>query len=184
MTIDVGQTVYYFGRGPCLVSDLVSKVVCGASAKFYRFVLLGNTGEEFLVPTANAASLPLRPLTPFHKLPELLRRLQSRNGPPRDAGNWRERESLRAAIFASGSAFQLCDYIEVMSRSSSIRKLAADEWEALRRARRLLIAEIAAITGDSLIEAETRIDAVLNPEQRAADRSGKRSLFFRKESRR
>ena len=184
MTIYVGQTVYYFGRGPCLVSELVSKVVCGASAKFYRFVLLGERGEEFLVPAANAASLPLRALTPFNKLPELLRRLQSRSGPPRNAGSWRERESLRAKVFASGSAFELCDYIEAMSRSSSLRKLAADEWEALRRARKLLIAEIAAVTGQSLSAAESRIDAVLKPAQQTANPTSKGTFVCRRESRR
>ena len=184
MTLTVGQTVYYFGHGPCLVSELVSKVVCGASAKFYRFVLLGDSREEFLVPAANAASLPLRALTPFNKLPELLGRLQSRSGPPRNAVSWRERESLRSKMFASGSAFELCDYIEAMSRSSSIRKLAADEWEALRRARKLLISEIAAVTGQSLAAAESRIDAVLNPERQSWSRTSKAAFVCRRETRR
>src|SRR5688572_20842774 len=173
MTITVGQKVYYAGRGPYLVAELVSKVVCGASAKFYRFTTMDESGEEFLVPVVNAALLPLRALTAVNKIPELMTRLKTRSGPPKELRDWRERESIRSKVFASGSALALGDFIESMNRSSSIRKLAADEWEAMRRARKLLIAEISAVMGESLSAAESRVENVLNPEHADAKPSGK-----------
>lgn len=164
MTVTMGQKIFYVGRGPYLVADLVSKVVCGASAKFYKFVLLDETAEELLVPVANASLLPLRPLTAFNKIPELLRRLENRAGPPQQMGSWRERDAMHSKIFASGSPFELGDFLESMTRSSRVRKLAADEWEAVRRARKLLTTEIATVMDESLGLAESRIDAMLNPQ--------------------
>ena len=185
MTVTMGQKVYYAGRGPYLVADLVSKVVCGASAKFYKFVLLDESGEELLVPVASASLLPLRPLTAFNKIPELLGRLKNRSGPPREMGNWREREEIRAKVFASGSAFELGDFLESMTRSSNVRRLGADEFEAMRRARKLLTAEIAAVMGESLSITGSRIEDVLNPEQTVIAKSvNKRLTLGRAQNRR
>lgn len=164
MTISVEQKVYYAGRGPYLIAELVPKVVCGVPAKFYRFVLLDGSGDEFLVLPGNASLLPLRALTPVNKVPELLNRLKARSGPPQRAASWRERDLVTSKVFASGSASQLVDLIESLTRSSGERKLAADEWEALRRARKLLIAEIAVVMDESSNAAELRIDKVLNAE--------------------
>lgn len=184
MTITVGQKVYYSARGPYLVAESVSKVVCGASAKFYRFVSLGGGGEEFLVPVQTAARLPLRALTAPNKIPELLRRLGVRSGPPKDSGNWREREAVRSKVFESGSPFDLGDLIEALTRSSAVRKLAADEWEALRRARKLLISEIAEVMDESPTAAESRIDEVLNPDHHGIPMpAGKMPFRERTESR-
>jgi RNA polymerase-interacting CarD/CdnL/TRCF family regulator len=185
MTISVGQKVYYVGRGPCVVAEVVSKVVCGASAKFYKFIMLGGGGEEFLVPIGNAAGLPLRSLTGANKIPELLRRLRARSGPPRELGTWRERESIRSKVFESGSPFELGDLIESLTRSSGVRRLAVDESEALRRARKLLIAEIAEVMGESPSATEGRIDQVLNSDRDVITKAaGKEKLRARAESRR
>lgn len=181
MTITVGQKLYYAGKGPYLVAERVSKMVCGASSSFYRFIPLDDSGEEFLVPVANAALLPLRALTAVNKIPELLRRLKSRAGPPRShPAHWREREAIRVKIFASGSAFELGDFIEGTMRSCGIRKLAADEWEALRRARRLLTAEIAAVMGESFNAAAARIDDVLGAAPDSAVKHGSSMRFYRR----
>lgn len=181
MTITVGQKLYYAGRGPYLVAEQVSKMVCGASSRFYRFTPLDDSGEEFLVPVANAAVLPLRALTAVTKIPELLLRLKSRAGPTREQpGNWREREAIRAKVFASGSAFELGDFIEATVRSRGVRKLAADEWEALRRARRLLTAEIAAVMGESFSTAAARIEDVLGADPGSGLRHGNTVRFSRR----
>ena len=112
MIISVGQKVYHAGRGPYLIAELVPKVVCGLPEKFYRFVLLDGSGDEFLMPPGNASLLPLRALTPVNKVRELLNRLKARSGPPRRAAGWPERDLVTSRIFASGSASQLVDLIE------------------------------------------------------------------------
>jgi RNA polymerase-interacting CarD/CdnL/TRCF family regulator len=170
VTLDIGQTVYYRGRGPCRVGAIVRKVVCGASAQFYSFSLLDESGTEFLVPVDKWADLPLRPLLDRHQIPKLLRRLNKRVGPARDLGTWKQRESFRSKLFASGSAFDLAELVESLTRSSAIRNLATDEWEAMRRARKLLICEIAAVMNESNSAAESRIDSVASPDSQAMKR--------------
>ena len=185
MTVTVGEKVYYAGKGPYLVAEVVTKVVCGASAQFYRFVLLDQSGDEFLVPIGNVSLLPLRALTSVNKIPELLRRLRTRSGPTLELSTWRERESIRSKVFTSGSAFELGDFIELLVRSSGVRKLAIDEWEAMRRARKLLISEIAAVVGESLTAAEARIEDVLNPGHAVIAKPANKLIFSRRtESRR
>lgn len=160
MTLDVGQKVYYVGRGPCRVEAIVRKVVCGASAKFYSFRLLDDSGAEFLIPLGKSSDLPLRALLPRHAIPELLSRLETRAGPPRELGNWQQRESFKSRLFSSGSAFDLADLIESLTRASGIRHLANDERQALERARKLLIHEIAEVMHESKSAAEARVDTV------------------------
>jgi RNA polymerase-interacting CarD/CdnL/TRCF family regulator len=69
MTLTVGQKVYYPGRGLYLVSDVVRKVVCGASGDFYRFIPLDGSGAELLVPVGSSSDLPLRALLPPDAIP-------------------------------------------------------------------------------------------------------------------
>jgi RNA polymerase-interacting CarD/CdnL/TRCF family regulator len=175
MTIAVGQKVYYVGRGPYLVAEVVSKVVCGATAQFYKLILLGGAGEEFLVPVATASVVPLRALIARSKIPELLRRMGVRSGPPKELGTWQQRQAARSKSFESGSPFDLGDLIESLTRSSSVRKLAIDESEALRRARKLLISEIAEVMGETPTAVESRIDDVLNPDRQTIKQPASRA---------
>ena len=184
MTMAVGEKIYYVGRGPYLVAEVVSKVVCGATVQFYKLILLGGSSEEFLVPVATASVLPLRALIARSKVPELLRRMSVRSGPPKELGTWQQRQAARSKSFESGSPFDLGELIESLTRSSSVRKLAIDESEALRRARKLLISEIAEVMDESPSAAESRIDEVLNPEGNMIKRSAhKARVSERTESR-
>jgi RNA polymerase-interacting CarD/CdnL/TRCF family regulator len=168
MTLTVGQKVYYPGRGPYLVSDVVRKVVCGAGANFYRFIPLDGSDAELLIPVGNSSDLPLRALLAPDAIPSLLSRLKTRAEPPKEMDNWQKRRSSSSKLFLSGSAFDLADAIESLTRSSSVRSLATDEWETLRRARRLLICEIAEVMNESISAAEARIDSVIDQPPTAA----------------
>jgi RNA polymerase-interacting CarD/CdnL/TRCF family regulator len=162
MTLTVGQKVYYPGRGPYLVSDVVRKVVCGASGDFYRFIPLDGSGAELLVPVGSSSDLPLRALLPADAIPGLLSRLETRLDPAKEMSTWQQRRLSSSKLFLSGSAFDLADMIESLTRSSGVRSLAMDELETLRRARRLLICEIAEVMNESNSAAEARIDSVID----------------------
>jgi RNA polymerase-interacting CarD/CdnL/TRCF family regulator len=161
MTVTIGQKVYYPGRGPYTVSAVVRKVVCGATANFYRFIPTDGTDAELLIPVDSSSDLPLRALLAPDTIPALLSRLKTRAEPPKEMGSWQQRRSKSAKLFISGSAFDLADAIESLTRSSGVRSLATDEWETLRRARRLLICEIAEVMSESASAAEARIDSVI-----------------------
>jgi len=168
MTLTVGQKVYYPGRGPYLVGAVVRKVVCGASANFYTFTALDGSGAELLVPVGSCSDLPLRALLAPDAIPKLLSRLKTRAEPPKEIRNWQQRRSSSAKLFISGSAFDLADAIESLTRASGVRSLATDEWETLRRARKLLICEIAEVMNESTSAAEARIDSVIDQTSKAA----------------
>ncbi|HET9295987.1 MAG TPA: hypothetical protein VFP18_03790 [Candidatus Binatia bacterium] len=159
MTLTIGQKLYYTGRGPCLLRAEVQKVVCGAPAQFYSFSLLDDNGAEFFVPVGTASELPLRPLLLRRDILKLLKRLKTRVGPTRELANWQQRKSASSKLFSSGSAFDLADTIESLMRSSCTRNLAMDEWQTLRRARNLLICEIAEVMNESRSAAESRFDS-------------------------
>lgn len=164
MTFNVGDKVYYRGRGPCLVGAIVHKVVCGASAEFYSFTLLDDSGVELLVPLGDSSNLQFRTLLPRNEIPKLLSHLKTRGGPPKDLEkprNWRQREVAKSKIFSSGSVFDLAELVESLTQSSRLRSLAMDERETLQRARKLLICEIAEVMDESKSAAESRIDSVL-----------------------
>ena len=167
MNLNVGQKIYYVGRGPCFVEGLIRKSVCGASALFYNLTLLDDSKTEFLVPASSCSDLPLRALLDREQVPRLLSRLRARVGPPQALAPWPKRQSVRSKLFSSGSPFDLADVIESLTRSSSVRKLAMDEWETLRRARKLLIYEIAEVMNETTSAAEARLDHVANPNKKA-----------------
>ena len=168
MTLTIGQKVYYPGRGPYLVREVVRKAVCGATANFYRFIPTDGSDAELLIPVGSASDLPLRALLAPDAIPTLLSRLKTRAELPKEIANWQQRRSKRAKLFVSGSAFDLADAIESLTRSSGVRSLAVDELETLRRARRLLICEIAEVMNESASAAEARIDCLIDRTPKAA----------------
>ena len=161
MTINVGDKVYYCGRGPCLIGPVVRKDVCGTQAKFQSLSLLDGSGGEFLVPLGCISSLPLRPLLHPRKIPELLGHLKERRELPKELGGWKQRELARSKLFSSGTVFDLADAVESLTQSGRIRNLAQDERGTLNRAKRLLISEIAVVMNESEGAAESRINKVL-----------------------
>ena len=164
MQLNVGDKVYYCGRGPCLIGAVVQKDVCGTQAKFHRLSLLDGSGGEFLVPLGSISSLPLRPLFHPQKMPELLSHLKNRRALPKELGNWKQRELASSKLFSSGTEFDLADAVESLTQSSRIRNLAQDEKKTLNRAKRLLIWEIAEVMEESESAAESRINNELEPE--------------------
>lgn len=161
MTINAGDKVYYYGRGPCRVGAIVRKNVCGTSAQFHSFSLLDGNGGDFLVPLGSISSLPLRPLLKRQKIPELLSHLSERQELPKAIGPWQQRDFARTKLFSSGTAFDLADAVELLNRSSRARNLIQDERQTLQRATRLLISEIAEVMNETQDAAESRINKVL-----------------------
>jgi RNA polymerase-interacting CarD/CdnL/TRCF family regulator len=165
MTLTVGKKVFYPGRGPCLISDVVQKVVCKESLSFYRLALLDDSRAEVFVPVDSLRGLPLRALLDRSEIPKLLNHLKPRSGVVKDPGiakNWRQRELDNAKLFSSGSVFDLADVVESLTQLSSTKTLAPHDRDTLYRAKKLLICEISEVMDESKSAAEARIDSVLD----------------------
>jgi len=166
MTLTVGDKVVYPGRGPCLIGEVVDKVVCGMSASFYRLALLDDSGAELFVPVAKSGDLHMRTLMARSEIPKLLGHLNTRavvTKEPLTGKNWRQRELDNLKLFSSGSIFELAQMVESLTQLSTTKNLAAHERETLYRARKLLICEISEVMAESKTAAEARIDNVLEP---------------------
>jgi RNA polymerase-interacting CarD/CdnL/TRCF family regulator len=179
LTIDVGDKIYYCGRGPCLVGAVVRKDVCGTPAQFHSLSLLDGSGGQFLVPLGSIPSLPLRPLLHRQKMPELLSHLKECGETPKEFGNWKQRDLARTKLFSSGTVFDLADAVESLTQSSRTRNLAQDERQTLQRAKRLLICEIAEVMNESENAAESRINTVLKPGTNVTNKLPRKLTVYR-----
>jgi RNA polymerase-interacting CarD/CdnL/TRCF family regulator len=166
MTLTVGDKVVYPGRGPCLIGEVVDKVVCGTSASFYRLALLDDSRAELFVPVVKSRDLHLRALLNRSEIPKLLGHLKKRAGVIKDLGtakNWRQREIDNLKLFNTGSIFELAHMVESLTQLSGTKTLAPHDRDTLYRARKLLICEISEVMAESKTAAEARIDKVLEP---------------------
>ena len=166
MALNVGDKVVYTGRGPCLICEVLQKVVCGTSASFYRLALLDDSRAELFVPVAKSRDLHLRALLDRSEIPKLLRLLKTRAGVTKDPGtakNWRQREIDNLKLFNTGSIFELAQMVESLTQLSATKTLAPHDRDTLYRARKLIICEIAEVMDESKTAAEARIDNVLEP---------------------
>ena len=174
MILTVGDKVVYPGRGPCLVGGVVEKVVCGASASFYRLSLLDDSRAQLFVPVDNFRDLHMRALLDRSEIPKLLGYLKTRGGVTKDVGrakNWRQRALDNIKLFSSGSIFDLARMVESLTQLSGTRRLVPHERDTLYRARKLLICEISEVMGESKTAAEARIDSVLEADKSKLNQS-------------
>jgi CarD family transcriptional regulator len=163
MTLTVGDKVFYPGRGPCLIGEVVQKMICGTSASFYRLALLDDSRAELFVPVDKSRDINMRALLNRSEIPKLLGHLK-RAGVVKDVGtakNWRQREIDNSKLFNSGSIFELAKLVKSLTQLSGTKTLAPHDRDALYRARKLLICEISEVMGESKPAAEARIDSVL-----------------------
>ena len=166
MTLKVGDKVVYPGRGPCLIGEVVQKVVCGTTASFYRLALLDDSKAELFMPVDKSTDQHVRALLNRSEIPKLLRLLKTRAGATKDLGtakNWRQREIDNLKLFNTGSIFELARMVESLTQLDGTKTLAPHDRETLYRARKLIICEIAEVMNESKTAAEARIDNVLEP---------------------
>jgi CarD family transcriptional regulator len=164
MMLTVGAKVVYPSRGPCLIGEVVKKVVGGQTMKFYPLALLDDSKGELFVPVENLADLHLRALLDRADIPQLLRRLESiptTTKKPDTVKNWRQRNTDNAKLLSSGSAFDLAAVIESLTSLSHAKSLSPHEREMMARARRLLVCEISEVTGESKSVVEEQITEAL-----------------------
>lgn len=165
MMLTVGAKLVYPCRGPCVIGPIVEKLVGGQTRNFYPLELLDNTGGELFVPVENLADLHLRALLEKSEIPALLRRLKQitrTKKDPKAAKNWRQRNTDNAKLFSSGSAFDLAEIVKSLTNLGQAKSLSPHERDSLARARRLLVCEIAEVTGESKTAAEEQVTNALH----------------------
>lgn len=162
MILSRGSKVIYPFQGPCLIGQVVKKVVDGKAIKFYQLALLDDRGGELLVPVNKAQTIGIRPMLNSSDVPKLLRLLEK---PAGEAKGWKQRASENFVRLASGSAFDLAEVVKSLTRVSEKKELSFRESQTLEKARKLLIYEISEVTGKTKAAAEEQIDEALKAQK-------------------
>jgi RNA polymerase-interacting CarD/CdnL/TRCF family regulator len=157
MRLSVGSKVSYPYQGPCLIGAVVTKVIDGERTDFHHFIPLGQGGAELFVPFGHAPE-GVRRLLDESGIVAVLARLRQ---PAAAAVNGKQRSTDNLKLLASGSALDLAELIASLTTLRGLNRLTSNDGATLERARRMLVREIAEVTGAGEQAAEERIDAAL-----------------------
>ena len=158
MVLNIGNKVIYPSHGPCLISSIVDKVVNEQVMTFYELSVLNDSRGTLLVPVEKAKSIGLRPLL---KKPEIPRLLDQLKRPSKASSDRKQRVRDNLKLLLSGSAFDLAEIVESLSELVETKSLSQGERGTLERAKRLLVCEIAEVTGETREEVEGQVDRAL-----------------------
>jgi len=153
-----GNKVIYPSQGPCLIGPVIKKVIDGRPISFYQLALLDDSGGELFVPVDKAQTIGFRPLLNRSDIPKLLDLLKE---PPGAAKDWKQRANDNFKLLTSGSAFDLAEVVKSLTKLSEKKALSFRESQTLEKARRLLIGEIAEVTGETKSAVEKQINEAL-----------------------
>ena len=161
--LDVGNKVVYPNQGPCRIGAVVEKAFGGRPISFYTFALMDDSGDVLFVPVDKIRALGIRQLMEKSEIPKLLNRLGQATEIPvvPTAKNWKQRAIDNSKRLASGSPFDLAQIVESLTELNEMRTLAPHDRQALQRAKKLLVCEIAEVLGETKTAAEERVDKAL-----------------------
>jgi CarD family transcriptional regulator len=158
MRLPVGEKVIYPSQGPCRIRRIDKKVINGAPIRFYHLDILGDAGGELYIPLDKAQAIGVRLLMDRSEIPKLLSKLQK---PTPAAEGWRQRAIDNLKLFTSGSAFDLAEVVQSLTELSDTKTLTVGEARTLDKAIKLLVGEIAEVTGQTKVAAQEQVDEAL-----------------------
>ncbi|MFY9555455.1 MAG: CarD family transcriptional regulator [Blastocatellia bacterium] len=155
----VGNKVIYPCHGPCVISSIIDRTVDDKSMAFYQLVVLESGGSQLLVPVDKARTIGIRPLL---KKPEISKVLDLLKRPSTANPDRKQRVRDNVKLLLSGSAFDLAEIVESLTELIDTKSLSFGERGTLDRAKRLLVAEISEVTGDTKEQVEEQVNQALN----------------------
>jgi CarD family transcriptional regulator len=165
LVLNVGEKIIFPSHGPCLIDAVVHKLIGDIRITFYRLARLDDNGGELFVPVDKIREFGIRRLLQRSEIPELLSRLRRKSKPvilPTTPRNWKQRAFDCLKLLASGTAKDLVEIVESLTDLNEVRALGSRDRENLERAKRLLVCEIAEVSGDTRTAVTERIDMALN----------------------
>ena len=81
MNLTIGNKVNYPHQGPCVIDEVVDRVVDGRSMSFYHLAILDDSGGRLLVPTDKVHALGIRRLLERSQIPKLFGQLKKAAAP-------------------------------------------------------------------------------------------------------
>jgi CarD family transcriptional regulator len=153
-----GNKVIYPSQGPCLIGQIIKKVIDGKPVSFYQLALLDDSGGELFVPVDKVQTIGIRPLLNRSDVPKVLGLLK---GASLVDKSWKQRADDNFKLLASGSAFDLAEIVKSLTKLGENRPLSFRESRTLEKARKLLIGEISEVMEETKSAAEDQINKAL-----------------------
>lgn len=144
----LNEKVVYPGHGVAIVNRLVRKLVAGEEATFYELTFL-NKDVTVLVPTDNAESVGIRPLSSNEHIKDVFKIL---TGPGRKishyeftASNWNRRNKEYQNKLRTGSLRDLSEIYRDLHHIAGQKELSFGEKNLLHQTEALLVEEISLV---------------------------------------
>jgi CarD family transcriptional regulator len=139
MELSVGQKVAYPNQGVCLVEDIERKKIGENLMKFYALRVLSDNSIIF-VPTANAATVGIRPIITMRQYRRLIDELAADFEAV--SSDWKTRSREFNDKLQSGDVFEAADVLKKLTFLSQEKKLSLREQTFLEKARYMIVSEI------------------------------------------
>jgi RNA polymerase-interacting CarD/CdnL/TRCF family regulator len=161
--LSVGKKVVYPSQGPCRIDRIVKKEINGKAVMLYQLALLDDSGSELFIPV-DKPSMGIRMLLHKSEVPKILDCLKKQAA---SADSWKQRAIDNSKLLASGSAFDLAEIVGSLTDLKRRKGLSAAEIRTLEKAWRLLVCEIAEVTGQTRTTTEEQLEKALETAGRA-----------------
>lgn len=158
MEFQVGAKIIYPNHGLGTVEQITTQSVGGRRIEFYK-LHMQESNSTVLVPIDNVSSVGLRATIPPEAVDALMGRL--REVDIDSLPDWKERFRINTERMKTGHLLDVADVLKVLARVNARKTLSFREKKMFDRAKRLLVMEIASVTGVSDAAAEDAIDAAL-----------------------
>ena len=159
MILSVGKKVVYPSQGPCRIDRIVKKEINGKAVMLYQLALLDDSGSELFIPVDKTPSLGIRMLLQKSEVAKVMACLKKGGA---SADSWKQRAIDKSKLLASGSAFDLAEIVCSLTELKRRKGLSAAEIRTLEKARRLLVCEIAEVTGQTKTITEEQVEKALD----------------------
>jgi CarD family transcriptional regulator len=158
--LSVGKKVVYPSQGPCRIDRIVKKEINGKAVMLYQLALLDDSG--LFIPVDKTPSMGIRMLLQKSEVPKIIACLKKRAA---SADSWKQRAIDNSKLLASGSAFDLAEIVCSLTDLKRRKGLSAAEIRTLEKAWRLLVCEIAEVTGQTKTITEEQLEKAMEPLQ-------------------
>src|SRR5260370_21972674 len=125
----------------------------------YQLALLDDSGSELFIPVDKTPSIGIRMLLQKSEVPKIVACLKKRAA---TADSWKQRAIDNSKLLASGSAFDLPEIVCSLTALQLRKGLSAAEIRTLEKAWRLLVCEIAEVTGQNRTLTEEQLGKALD----------------------
>jgi CarD family transcriptional regulator len=154
----VGEKLVHPRYGPGRVSGVEHRELVKGFENYYVIELLMN-GATLYLPMRKVEELGVRPVMSWAKFARVLATLHS--APRRLSKDFRERQEQARAKLATARPIKLAEVVRDLTNRRRQGYLTKVDKDLLSRGRELLAAEIAAVTGEKVLDAHVIISDMM-----------------------